>query len=150
MQRLSRFAGSLALGHRVCNLFLLWCCVPCFAGLCLWSWTLRTGGRKLATAKKNNLVSLFERMGLFIGLCSNDLYVSLYMSLILSHKSSQDKAKRDAGTSPNYPKEHLGSKKGKRNSAYLLGAEEPVELSPAGLCGEVFDPDRACIIWLRA
>lgn len=62
VQRLNRFAGSLALGHRVYNLFLLWCCVPCFAGLCFWSWTLRTGRRKLATAKKNNLVSLFERM----------------------------------------------------------------------------------------
>lgn len=150
MQRVHRFAASLALGHRVCNLFLLWCCIPCFAGLCFWNQTLRTGGRKLATAKKNNLVSLHERMDLFICLCSNDLYVSLYMPSKLSHKSSQDKAKKDAGASPSYPKQHLGNKKGKRNSAYLPGAEELVELSPPGLFGEVLDADRACIIWLRA
>lgn len=72
------------------------------------------------------------------------------MYLKLSHKSSQDKAKKDAGASPNYPKEYLSSKKGKRSSAYLPGAEEPVELSPPGLFGEVLDADRACIMWLRA
>jgi len=111
---------------------------------------LRTGGRKLATAKKNKLVSLFERTDLFIGLCSKDLDESLYMPLNLSHKSHQGKGKKDAGTSPSYPKDYLGSKGGNRNSTYLLDAEEPVELSPPGLFGEVFDPARACIIWLRA
>lgn len=89
-------------------------------------------------------------MVLFICLYSNDLYVSFYMPLKLSHESNQDKAKKDAGASPNYPKEHLGSKKAKRISAYLPGAEELVELSPAGLFGEVLDADRACIMWLRA
>lgn len=107
VQRVSRFAGSLALGHRVWNLLLLWCWVPCFAELWLWSWALRTGGRKLATAKKNNLVSLFERMDLFICLCCNDLYVSLYMPIKLRHRSSQDKAKKDAGASQIIPRNIL-------------------------------------------
>lgn len=101
-------------------------------------------GENLPLQKKNNLVSLFERTDLFIGFCSKD------MSLNLSHKSSQGKGKKDAGTFPSYPKDHLVRKKGKRNSTYLLNADKPVELSPPGLFGEVFDPARACIILLRA
>lgn len=116
VHRVNRFAGSLALGQRVCDLLLFQCCVPWFAGLCFRSWTLplRTAGRKLATAKKNNLVSLFERTDVFIGLCSKDLDESLYMSLNLIHKSSQEKGKKDAGRSPSYPKDYLGSKEGKK------------------------------------
>lgn len=72
------------------------------------------------------------------------------MSLNLSHKSRQGKGKKDTGSSPSHPKDYLGSKEGKRNSTYLLDAEEPVELSPPGLFGEVIDPARACVIWLRA
>lgn len=94
--------------------------------------------------------SIFERTDLFTGLSSKDLDESLYMSLSLSQKSNQEKGKKDAGTFPSYPKDHPGSKKGKRYSIYLLDVEEPVELNPLGLFREWFDPARACMIRLRA
>lgn len=94
--------------------------------------------------------SIFERTDLSTGLCSKDLDEFLYMSLNLSQKRNQEKGKKYAGTFPSYPKDHLGRKKGKRKSIYLLDVEEPVELSPPGLFREVFDPARACIIRLRA
>lgn len=69
---------------------------------------------------------------------------------ISATKAVREKEGKMQGLLPSYPKDHLGSKKGKRNSTYLLDTEEPVELSPPGLFGEAFDPARACIIWLRA
>lgn len=82
VHRFNRFAGSLTLGQRFCDLFLFWCCVACFAGLCFQSWTLWLGRRKVATAKKKEWSNEFWKSVLFerVGLCYRMLFPKTRMS----------------------------------------------------------------------
>lgn len=116
VHRVNRFAGSLTLGQRLCDLLLFRCCVPWFAGLCFWSWTLplRTGGRKVATAEKNNLMSI-ESLSFCKGwsfILNGVPKIWMSYSVFKSHQKHQSgKKKKDAETSPSYANVILGIKR---------------------------------------